>query len=377
MKSNDIPFLRDLGGYLREGARGPGPKSRTPGFIAGGAGAAIVAVLVLVLWPTSQRDGSRGPAVGSEVDVVSVDRSALQPVGSQLTALTVSEGPALPSTEGPHDILATEAGAWLTTNMRLVFIDGATGKPVSQLPLETEVAARLAVTRSGVWVFDGVQHVQRLSSDGDLEEVVNVAAEDMVGIGPSLWVSAADDSVRRLSGPSGAEILHVDGGLSGDISAAEGGVWVSGHLIEGDSVFVSNEGLVTTKILEASNAIEAAGHVWVISYEAPFDRDEASAVAAIDVETGKTVMTLNVPRAAALATDGEDVWVYALAPSTTKNTWTPDPRNSGRILLIDGEKLEPVGSATWGLGPVQMSAGDGALWIADLSTDKVARVTST
>jgi hypothetical protein len=113
----------------------------------------------------------------------------------------------------------------------------------------------------------------------------------------------------------------------------------------------------------------------VISYEAPFDRDEASSVAVVDTVTGETVATFAVPRAASLATDGNDVWVYALAPSTMKGTWTPDPDMPGRIIQIHGATLTPVGVAAWGFGPLQMSARDGEVWIAYLSTGGVARVT--
>jgi hypothetical protein len=228
---------------------------------------------------------------------------------------------------------------------------------------------------STLWLIDALSGttIRRfdLSSLGTIDDVFQSSDPD------ATWVTAdgPDRNVLVQIDPDTGHVLyqHPVGQGVHEMTEAGGFLFVSSRSSAHDLIRVDPVSGDTMSIPDVHPySIAGIGHkVWV---------EEGDYVHCIDAALPATdCAELEIPRATALAADGQDLWVLTGTGSTSSSIYLPDPNQPATVRLVDGLTGQVVGGplSLPDVTPATLSAFDGHAWAGFYDTGRLLRIDAT
>jgi hypothetical protein len=275
-------------------------------------------------------------------------------------------------------VLPDSFGVWVAGAGRLFDVNPTTGKVTQTGHGRWDYDyVRLAEYGEGsIWLASGSTLLLMDSRTGttirrfDLGSLGTIDAVFQDSTGPT-WVT--------VSGPQGRFLaqLNLDNGHVFDRHAIQG----AHQIAEADDLlFVSSQGPALLRVDPTSgnqmwipgaapDAIAGIDHkLWMV---------EGGSVRCIDAVLPAADCTqITIPRAAALAADGNDLWVLSTTGSTSSSIYLPDPNQPATVTLINGVTGKVIGGplALPDTTPASISAYNGHAWVGFHDTGRLLRI---
>jgi hypothetical protein len=338
-------------------------------------------------------------AIGSFSVLWVVSRPVSEPVGTP----TIT-GTAIPTSTTPSPALTPEGGlslgimvpdvGWhVLADASGVYVGGA--RTLTRVDPNTGTAAVLAsadwdydyavlatggddtvLVASGreLWTVDsraggGIVGSVDLSALGYIDGVLQVSPQ----AGGGTWVSAyrRRSIVAEIDPSTGQALVRIDTG-QGAHDIVQAGPYL--FLSQVDHPELLRIDTRTNDVMPVTLPRFPAG--LAVVGDALWWTSGAGAVNCLDVEHLTTCGVTQIPRAGALASDGDRLWVLSATGSKEAGTYAPDPRQPATVTLLDGNTGEMLAGplALPGRTPVTISAFDGHAWIGFYQSGRVVRI---
>jgi hypothetical protein len=281
-------------------------------------------------------------------------------------------------TRGLGDVLVAEGSVWVVKAGAVDRIDPATGEVthVSVGGVDPDHAA-LAAGGDRIWVLttEGVAGIDPATNDVVARFVIQSGVEALAFADGRLLLggSAEGNGLILAVDPRHGDILGTtptDGHGISSILPTEQGVWV-GHSSAGGSGLVQlSPDLIPEREFPAVETVRslaiAGGRVWGVGVDTLY---------AIDPSTG-AVEVMPFPRAAAVASAADGLWLLLATGSTSPDVYLPDPGQPAALLRIDpdtGDQLgEPIELDRF--TPAKFTATPEGAWVSFYDGGVLARV---
>jgi streptogramin lyase len=238
-----------------------------------------------------------------------------------------------PGTEDFSRVALGEGAVWVTADGGKVYrIDPATNRVVATVPVGGSIIG-VTVGDGFVWVTKPTEGTGKLVR---IDPATNAVVGEPIEVGPgpgpvtsgfgSLWVTnTSPPSVVRVD-PASSEVRTVS--FTGQVAVGYDSLWAASddQVVRGDP------------------------------------------------ETGRSIGTLEIPRAVAVAAGEERVWALAYPESSSPTLFYPI-KGTAALYEIDPAANQIVGQPVRmaDLQPIALAAGEGAVWVADYDSGMVTR----
>lgn len=260
---------------------------------------------------------------------------------------------------------------------QVVRVDPASGRITARVPVP-HGPAQLAVTGDAVWVLcppdNSVSRIDPAANRVVATVPVGRSATGLAVAAGSVWVaSGLDDTVTRVDQASNRVLATLPVGREPTgLATAGGAVWVALPARQGlGRIDPAGNRVRFVPVPDCCAGALAAGEdgLWAI-WDGTLVR--------LDPATGRALARVTLPPTEAvypyqLAVAGGAVWVASASTrvGTPKLLWRVDPGS----LRVTGQLR--LGTTPARLLPIALTAGDGALWVADGGAGAVLRLDPT
>lgn len=274
---------------------------------------------------------------------------------------------------GAVDVALGDGAVWVSGFGTVSRLDPRTNEVVATIQTPgTEDFSRVSVGEGAVWVTADGGKVYRIDPAAN-----RVVATIEVG-GPIIGVWAGDGSVWVTRPTEGTgELVRIDPATDavvgqpievgpGPVSVISGfgALWVTNTSPPSVVRVDPTSGEVRTMGFTGQVAV-GYGSLWSAS---------GDQVVRADPETGQPIETFRILRAVAVAASEGQVWVLALPESSSPELFYP-MKGTAALWAIDPAENRIVGQPVLidDLQPIALTAGEGAVWVADYDGATVTR----